>query len=224
MDEMILSRLDHRLGTARARSRLKFEAEHQAQVFGQGLTLFHLENWFSAPTIIRTALRVFGLYQRAQRNAGNIVVSRTELALAGLPISFDGFTILHVSDLHADISERAMENLIKVIGRLPCDICVLTGDYRGKTYGPYEAAMAWVAELRALIASPVYAVLGNHDTIEMVPLLEEMGIRVLLNEHETVIRGTDRIYLAGIDDAHFYRADDIGAAASGISVACGLDR
>ena len=29
---------------------------------------------------------------------------------------------------------------------------------------------------------PVYGVLGNHDTIRMVPGLEDMGIRMLLNE------------------------------------------
>jgi len=38
----------------------------------------------------------------------------------------------------------------------------------------------------------------------------------LLNECETVSRGEQRIYLAGIDDAHFYRVDNIEKAASDI--------
>ena len=40
-----------------------------------------------------------------------------------------------------------------------------------------------------------------------VPGLEDMGIRILLNECESLSRGGESIYLAGIDDAHFYRVD-----------------
>ena len=40
-----------------------------------------------------------------------------------------------------------------------------------------------------------------------------MGIRVLLNECETIVRKDQRIYLAGIDDAHFFRVDNIEKAA-----------
>jgi uncharacterized protein len=39
---------------------------------------------------------------------------------------------------------------------------------------------------------------------------------MLLNECETIERNQQRIHLAGIDDAHFYRADNIEKAASGI--------
>ena len=58
--------------------------------------------------------------------------------------------------------------------------------------------------------------LGNHDTIRMVPGLEDMGIQMLLNENHAIERGYQRIYLAGIDDAHYYRADNIEKAATGI--------
>src|SRR5262245_41146828 len=50
----------------------------------------------------------------------------------------------------------------------------------------------------------------------MLQGLEEMGIRMLLNEHETIKRGHQHIYIAGIDDAHFFRADNIEKAASRI--------
>jgi predicted MPP superfamily phosphohydrolase len=96
------------------------------------------------------------------------------------------------------------------------DLCVLTGDYRGKTFGPFEAALDGVARVRAHLTGPVYGVLGNHDTIRMLPRLEAMGIRMLLNECETITRGDERIYLAGIDDAHFFRVDNIEKAASQI--------
>jgi hypothetical protein len=38
----------------------------------------------------------------------------------------------------------------------------------------------------------------------MVPAMEAMGIRMLLNECEVIARGDQRTYLAGIDDAHFF--------------------
>jgi uncharacterized protein len=58
--------------------------------------------------------------------------------------------------------------------------------------------------------------LGNHDTVRMVPSMEAMGIHMLLNEAVAIERGGERIYLAGIDDAHFYGVDNIEKAASGI--------
>jgi uncharacterized protein len=112
------------------------------------------------------------------------------------------------------MSEAAMERTIALLGGLNYDLCILTGDYRGKTYGPYEATLAGMAKIRAALKEPVYGVLGNHDTICLVPGLEDMGIKVLLNECEEIERAGSRIYLAGIDDAHFYRVDNIEKAAA----------
>jgi predicted MPP superfamily phosphohydrolase len=216
MSDELLRKLEERLGPLHARQRLGIEKDHEAQVFGQGLTFFHLENWYSAPFIIRTILKLAGLYWRARRNAESIVVRRDHLRFAELPPAFDGFTILHISDLHADMNEVAMGNLIQLVGGMQYDLCVLTGDYRGKTFGPFEPALEWMAKVRAQLKEPIFGVLGNHDTIQMVPTMEAMGIRILLNECETIVRGDQRIYLAGIDDAHFYRVDNIEKAASQI--------
>ena len=76
---------------------------------------------------------------RARRNADEIVVRRTSLASTNLPPAFDDFTILHLSDLHADISEDAMRWLAGIVRALEYDICVLTGDYRGEPYGPFTS-------------------------------------------------------------------------------------
>ena len=84
------------------------------------------------------------------------------------------------------------------------------------TFGPFDAALDGLARVRSHLKDPVYGVLGNHDTIRMVPGLEEMGIRMLLNECERILRGDQAIYLAGIDDAHYYRVDNIEKAASEI--------
>jgi uncharacterized protein len=213
MDEDIFRKLEERLGALHARQRLGIETDHEAQIFGQGLTFFHLENWISGRWIIRNVLKATGLYWRARRNAQRILIKYNEVWFKGLPPLFEDFTILHISDLHADMNKVAMKNLVKLLGGTQYDLCVLTGDYRGETFGPFQAALDGVAQLRAHLKEPIYAVLGNHDTIQMVPGLEAMGIRVLLNECETIVRGDQQIYLAGIDDAHFFRVDNIEKAA-----------
>ena len=216
MDKDILRKLEQRLGPLHTRQRLGIEADHEAQIFGQGLTFFHLENLYSAPSIIRNALKLTGLYWRARRNADRILVKRNDLRFAALPSRFDGYTILHISDMHVDMSVGAMQHLIELVEGMQYDLCVLTGDYRGKTFGPFEAALEGVAKVRAHLKSPIFGVLGNHDTIQMVPAMEAMGIKMLLNECETISLGDQRIHLAGIDDAHFFRVDNIDKAASQI--------
>jgi predicted MPP superfamily phosphohydrolase len=213
VDKDILRKLEERLGPLHARKRLEIETDHEAQVFGQGLTFFHWENLYSAPAIIRNALKLTGLYWRARRNAERIIVKRNEVRSAALPSLFDGYKILHISDMHVDMNEAAMQRVIEIVDGMQYDLCVLTGDYRGKTFGPFEAALEGVAKVRANLKQPIYGVLGNHDTIQMVPAMEAMGIRMLLNECEVITRGDQRIYLAGIDDAHFFRVDNIEKAA-----------
>jgi predicted MPP superfamily phosphohydrolase len=103
-----------------------------------------------------------------------------------------------------------------LIPALEYDLCVLTGDYRGPTFGPFDGALAGMKRLRAGLREPLYGVLGNHDTIRMVPALEELGIRMLLNECVPIARDGQTIYLAGIDDAHYFRVDNIEKAAAEI--------
>jgi predicted MPP superfamily phosphohydrolase len=216
MDDAVSRKLEQRLGRLHARLRLGIEQDHEAQIFGQGLNFFHIENWYSIHALMRTALKLSGLYWRGQRNTERIQIRHNECRFVALPPAFDGFVILQVSDLHADISEGAMRRLAELLPELNYDVCVLTGDYRGATYGPYEAALSAMQRALAGLRGPVYGVLGNHDTIRMVPDLEAMGIRMLLNECETLSRDGQAIYLAGIDDAHYYRMDNIEKAAADI--------
>ena len=151
-------------------------------------------------------------------SAEQIQVRRNLIQRADVPTLFDGFTILHISDMHADISQGAVRRLHArdLLDRATYDLCVLTGDYRRKPSAEFDEALEAMAHVRSHLKGPVYGVLGNHDTIRMVPGLEEIGIRMLLNECETIVRGDQRIHLAGIDDAHYYRVDNIEKAASSI--------
>jgi predicted MPP superfamily phosphohydrolase len=104
---------------------------------------------------------------------------------------------------------EAASALIDCVRPLDYDICVITGDYRSWTFGPIEKAMTGMRSLTKALKKPVYAVLGNHDSIRMVPELENMGIHMLLNESFEITHNNRSIYLAGIDDAHYYRVDNI---------------
>ena len=213
MNEAVLNKLEQRLGRLHAKLRLGIETDHEAQIFGQGINFFHIENWYSVHSVIRTILMLMGLYWHGRKNAENIQVRHNHIRMNTLPSRFDGFTLLHITDLHVDMNEGAMRRLADLLAEVTYDVCVLTGDYRGKTFGPFDAALKGLARVRSHLKGPVYGVLGNHDTIRMVPGLEEMGIKMLLNECEAISRGDESIYLAGIDDAHYYRVDNIEKAA-----------
>jgi predicted MPP superfamily phosphohydrolase len=215
-NEDTLTILEKRLGRRYAKQRLGIEQDHEAQVFGQGINFFHIENLPLSHAIIRAILMATGLYWRGIRNAAKVEIRHNRVAVPRLPAAFDGFTILQLSDLHVEISEAAMERAVTLLKGVSYDVCVLTGDYRGRTWGPHAATLAGMAKVRAGLTGRIYGVLGNHDTIRMVPGLEEMGIKMLLNESEVIERGGQRIHFAGIDDAHFYRMDNIEKAAAGI--------
>ncbi len=216
MKETIMSKLEQRLGRLHARQRLGIETDQEARIFGPGLNFFHMENWYSIHSVIRTSLKLTGLYRRAAANAAKIQIRHNDFHMQRLPKSFNGFTLLHISDPHVDMNEGAMRRLAEILPGLDYDICVLTGDYRGGTSGPIDAAISGMDRLRSHLKGPIYAVLGNHDSIRMVPPLEDMGIKMLLNECEAISRDDQTIYLAGIDDAHYYRVDNIEKAAADI--------
>ena len=213
MDQDILRKLEERLGPLPARQRLGIETDQEAQIFGQSLLSFHIGNWYPVHSVIRNTLKLTGLYWRARRNTERILVKRNDVMFKELPPLFDGFTILHLSDMHVDMNEGAMRRLIELVDGMRYDLCVLTGDYRGKTFGPFAATLEGVARVRAHLKEPVYGVLGDHDTVQMVPGLEAMGIRMLLNECAVIVRAAQQIYLAGIDDAHRFGVDSIEKAA-----------
>ena len=166
--------------------------------------------WF-----IRLCLRAVGLWRRARRNAFDIRIVEHELPLPDLDPAFDGYTLLHLTDLHIDFDGACLPALLERVRALRYDACVMTGDFRAKTYGPIDATIECLRALRGHLREPIYAVLGNHDSIRMVAPLQSIGVRVLLNESVELRRGGASVTLAGIDDAHHFHLDDVDAAARG---------
>jgi len=204
------------VGRRHAQQRLGIEKDHEGQAFGQGINFFHIENLALSPVLIRAVLMATGLYWRGISNAAKVDIRHNRIESPHLPKVFEGFTIVQLSDLHVEMSEAAMERVVDLLGEARYDVCVLTGDYRGETYGPYDTTLAGMASVRAGLKGPIYGVLGDHDTICMVPGSEAMGIRMLLNESDVIERGGQRLHLGGIDDAHFYGMDNIEKVAAAL--------
>ncbi len=216
MKDDIENKLHKRLGRVHARQRLGIESDKERHIFGGGLNFFHPENWYSLAAILRYTLKLTGLYYLGQRNTRRLRVVHNSLCLPGLPGAFEGYTILHLSDLHVDMNQQAMRHMTSMISEMDYDLCVLTGDYRARTFGAIDATIAGMSQVAHVIDKPAFAVLGNHDSILMVPELEDMGFRLLLNESVVLERGEEQIYLAGVDDAHYFRVDNIQKARSNI--------
>ena len=164
-------------------------------------------------------LKLFGLYAKGRREFRNLEVVENDIAIPGLPTALDGYTIMQMSDLHIDIDPALVETIAKAIAPLKYDMCVLTGDYKNLTVGESAEAIALLSGLRPSIKSPVYGVLGNHDTLDMVAPLEDAGCRILLNESVLLERNGGRILLSGVDDPYIYKTHSIANALAGAPAA-----
>ena len=133
-----------------------------------------------------------------------------EVALDRLPLEFDGFTIVQVSDVHYahfSSAEFVRWYVDLVVGMSP-DFVALTGDYQ--TYPrDVEAVARLLAPLgewsrRERGGCGVAAVLGNHDreagAEHVTDALCRAGIPVLNNEHMRFERGGASLYVAGVAD------------------------
>lgn len=208
--------LEQRVGRLHLRQRLGIEQDHESQVIGRGRNLFHIENWYSLHGLIRGILKLSLMYPRGRNNTLAIEARYNSFHIAHLPQAFDGYTILHISDLHLDMHPEFPAVLAERVRGMEYDICVLTGDFRASTHGSVDATLTALQEVRTDIKQPVYAILGNHDSIRMVPAMEAMDIRMLLNESVALERSGACIYLAGIDDPHYFRADNLEKASDNI--------
>jgi predicted MPP superfamily phosphohydrolase len=209
-----LENLSKRLGRRFLTQRLGLERHYQGIGFNRRIGFPRRKKWYLWRFLMRGALKLTGLYWFGRRQASLVQVRRNFVRLRTLPAAFDGFTILHVSDLHVESSEGALRTLVPLLSTLTYDLCVLTGDYRDGKFGAYDIVLARMTQVLRALKGPVYGALGNHDTIRMVTDLERLGMRMLVNETTTIQRGDQTINLAGIDDAHYFRTDNIEKAAA----------
>ncbi len=151
--------------------------------------------------------RVYGWQLRR-----GLTVATAEAPVRDLPASFEGVSVLLISDIHTG-PFLAPADLAEVFCRLQAlapDLILLAGDLTTARPEEFAPAAGAFASLRAPLG--VFAVLGNHDHYsgrpqELRRALEAAGIPVLHNRAVRLERGGRHLRLAGIDDLHWGRPD-----------------
>lgn len=149
-----------------------------------------------------------------QNNALDLGVTYNTLEIQNVPPELQGYRILHLSDLHIDAHPEFGNIMAKTINNLEVDLTLITGDFRSRTFGSCEKTI----EMMQLLAPQIpgigkscFGILGNHDSVTLVPQLERMGIHILMNESVRLPAGSHHILLSGVDDPFLYQTDDLDA-------------
>jgi predicted MPP superfamily phosphohydrolase len=136
-----------------------------------------------------------------------------------VPAAFDGYKIVHISDLHLSSMADSPEFLQRVIDGINAqqpDLICFTGDFVG--FG-IEEAMPFTNILRQLQATDgVTSVLGNHDfalyhhglsseqkeeKVEQLATYQRdtLGWKLLRNQSVVITRDSDALQIIGVDNA-----------------------
>ena len=198
--------------------RKAIELGHLEAWFSQGRSSFHFENFEPLRYALNFFLKLTRLRSMGERNCLEHVVRHVVFHCPGLPATFDGFRLLQLSDIHSDGLSGLPAAICRKLDGLATDLCVLTGDYRFEILGPchnvYYAMQQIVSAVRA--RHGILGILGNHDFYEEAVELEGMGVRMLINQSAEISLGGESIWIAGVDDPHYYGCDDLDAALAGI--------
>lgn len=140
-----------------------------------------------------------------EQNDG-VVFTPVDVQSENLPAAFEGFRVLHVSDLHDKDFGARFEAIAGRCEAFRPDAVCITGDLIDT--GDMEAALRFVRRLARL--APVYYVPGNHERqvgAEVYGRLKEalraLGVRVLEDEAALIARGGDEIAVVGVRDPAF---------------------
>lgn len=137
-----------------------------------------------------------------------LTVRQETFAFTDLPRAFDGYRILHFSDLHAGTFSRKpqfVRHLADTIQKQQADMIVFTGDLINLQTDELLPFMADLSRLQA--PDGVYSVLGNHDFtkadpegIRLAKAEQLMGWQVLNDRHVVLSRGKENIALIGVQN------------------------
>ena len=160
-------------------------------------------------------------------------VKTVEIGFTDLPSGFDGYRIVHISDIHARSfigREKHLKRAVGKINALEADMIAFSGDLI--TMGPAEldGLSEILSGLKA--ADGVFSVLGNHDYSMYSDMGEEgkamerligeeraMGWNLLMNGNAVIRHGLDSIAVVGVENTspsrHFPSKGDLTRAAAG---------
>lgn len=141
-------------------------------------------------------------------------ITHINLTFSTLPKSFDGYKIVQFSDAHVGSYQGSrytiLQKAIDSINSQHADMIVFTGDLQNIEPSELTPCQSLLSSLHA--KDGVFSVLGNHDYSlyitapadvkyaneqKMITLQQQMGWKLLRNEHRTLHRGIDSIVIAG---------------------------
>ncbi|MCY1017032.1 metallophosphoesterase [Pyxidicoccus sp. MSG2] len=153
------------------------------------------------------------------------VVSEVAVRLPGLPRALDGFTIVHLSDIHVGpvIQRRFMEELVARCDALRPDLVCITGDLVDGNVKSLSPAVSALRDLKSRHGT--YFITGNHEyywnAAAWADALERMDIHVLRNRHVRIGDAAASFDLVGVDDwaaRNTRQGYDLNAAIAGRDV------
>ena len=141
---------------------------------------------------------------------------KKKIALNGLPASFKGFKIIHISDIHSGSlkDQEAVMKGIAMIQKQNADLILFTGDLVNDRATEMKDWMGVFGQMKAPYG--VYSTLGNHDYGDYVrwdtpeakkqnlqdlkKVHLDLGWRLLMNENVLIKKNDDSIRLVGIEN------------------------
>ena len=152
-----------------------------------------------------------------------------------LPESFDGYRIVHISDIHArsfNGREKHLQRAMDKINELKPDMVAFTGDLITMTPDELENHTHALGSLKA--RDGIFSVLGNHDYSmysdagpearqkhmeTLISAEEALGWDLLMDENRIIRRGTDSIAVIGVQNTspsrHFPSKGNLTIASKG---------
>ncbi|MGZ4851555.1 MAG: metallophosphoesterase, partial [Candidatus Bathyarchaeia archaeon] len=136
-------------------------------------------------------------------NQGDFDIVRIKINIPGLPTLFQGYRIVHISDIHYGqwISADRLKGVVGLINQQEPDIVAITGDFVSYSGKNIEGLIPALKGIRARDAT--VAVLGNHDywlgAKRIRSILSESRIIELNNDVYTVTRDGGALHIAGVD-------------------------
>ena len=137
----------------------------------------------------------------------DIVITEYNYENGKIPVEFNGYEILQISDLHNKSFGKDNSHLLNHVKTIAPDIIVITGDFIDRRNSDIEISLDF-ARLAVNIA-PVYYVSGNHENgsakyEKLKSELEYIGVKVLDNKIAELKIRSSSINLIGIKDYSFY--------------------
>lgn len=153
-------------------------------------------------------IRLFGV-----NSAGELSYSEEVYRFEDLPKKFDNLRIIHLSDLHLDERPDMIPKVNKILKEKDFDLIVVTGDLFSYTINNSKEYDKFKNDFYAIFedVNPkygIYSVLGNHDSLKLVNLLESSRVKFLCNQIDQLKCEGEVLQIIGTDDPHYFFSDN----------------